>query len=136
MDRNLPPPVCTVFLICRQIVENPSLNETVLHGLPLGFNSRHFPAAGPLGFFARCTSAHGRYLMEVSLRTAGGEVVWRDGPPDSWALEDPMRQYDLKLTLCPVYPAPGIYDFVLTANGEEIARQKFVVQPLPQTGNI
>jgi hypothetical protein len=51
--------------------------------------------------------------------------MWREGPPDPWLLLDPLELYDLKMTVCVSFPKPGHYDFVLLANGEELARQPF-----------
>ena len=47
-----------------------------------------------------------------------------------------LAMYDLKLNLCPVFPRPGAYDFVLTANGEEVARQRFAVQLVGRPASV
>ena len=76
--------------------------------------------------------AHGDYQVEVQLQD-DGEVVWRDGPPEPWQMTDPLRNYDLKLTLSVIFPEPGDYEFVLLANGEEVAREKFHAHLIQQT---
>jgi hypothetical protein len=45
--------------------------------------------------------------------------------PEILELRDPLEMYDLKMTVHVVFPAPGVYQFVLVLNGEEIARQRF-----------
>jgi hypothetical protein len=55
-------------------------------------------------------------------------VVWRGGPAEPWVLSDPLEMHDLKMTLNVVFPNPGTYQIVLVANGEEVARQRFVAQ--------
>lgn len=132
MNRTPPPPICKAFLVCGQIVDDPKIQDTVLAGLPTGFTNHTYPAARALGFFARWTSAHGNYLVEVLLQTPEGKTVWRDGPPEAWPMNDPVHLYDMKLNLTVVFPEPGTYDFILTANGEEIARQQFHAQLVPR----
>jgi hypothetical protein len=125
MTRKPPVPFSVAFLPCRQIVEDPRIQDTVLVGLPTVFSDHNFPSAGPLGVFARWSSAHGEYHVELQLVTLAGEVVWKTGPVEPWRMSDPLRTYDLKLHVNVVFPAPGIYDLVLLANGDEVARQKF-----------
>jgi hypothetical protein len=81
MSRKPPLPVCRAFLVCNQIAEDPSSRDPILVGLPRAFVSRNFPAASALGFFARLTSTHGAYQVEILLQDESGAVVWRDGPP-------------------------------------------------------
>ncbi len=132
MKKESPPvPISKAFLICRQVLDDPKTGEPVLVGLPQGVIANSFPSGQPLGVFARWTSAHGDYRVEVQLQTAEGAVVWRDGPPEPWPMRDPLRIYDLKLNLIPVFPAAGMYDIVLLANEEEVARQFFQAQLAP-----
>jgi hypothetical protein len=124
--KNKPPvPVCTVFLTCRKLAIDSATKEDILIGLPRAFWTRSFPNATPLSFLIRCTSAHGGYAVEVHLQNSVGEVVWKDGPPEPWVMMDPLEMYDLKINTCVIFPAPGIYQFVLVLSGEEVARQRF-----------
>ena len=125
VTRKPPIPVSIAFLPCRQIVEDPSIQDTVLVGLPRMYAHHHFPSAAPLGVFARWSSAHGEYQVELQLVTPAGEVVWKEGPPEPWRMPDPLMTYDLKLTVNVVFPGPGFYDLLLLANGDEVARQRF-----------
>lgn len=132
MIHNHPIPLCKAFLVLRQITEDPKTLDTSLVGLVMGYHNRNFPAGSPMSFFARLTDGHGSYQVEVQLRDEEGKVVWRDGPSKPWVFSDPLRYYDLKFNMHAVFPQPGAYDFVLTANGEEIARQRFHVSLTPQ----
>jgi hypothetical protein len=132
MDRKPPPPVCRVFLICRQIVEDQKTKESVLIGQPTAIHHHIYPTAKLLAFFTRWTSAHGAYQVELQLQH-DGEVVWRDGPPQPWRMADPLGIYDLKVTVSVIFPQPGTYDLVLFANGDEIAREKFHAHLTQQT---
>jgi hypothetical protein len=80
-----------------------------------------------IGFFTRLTSARGAYEVEVQLHDEGGQVIWREGPEQPWMLDDPLGSFDLNLNLVPVFLAPGAYDFVLVVNGQELARERFLV---------
>jgi hypothetical protein len=51
-------------------------------------------------------------------------------------MRDPLETYDIKMTVNVVFPEPGIYQFVVVANGEEIARQRFhAKQDVPATSS-
>jgi hypothetical protein len=134
MAKKQPVPLCKAFLVLSRIVERPD-GEPALIGLPRCFRRPAFPAATPLAFFARLASAHGRYEVEVQLQTPDGETAWREAVPDILPLNDPLELYDLKLTMCPSFPKPGRYDFVLLLNGEEVAKQQFLVELIPPARN-
>lgn len=124
--KNSPPiPVCTAFLTCRMFATDPTANDDVLVGLPRAFWANNYPAGSPLSFFVRCTSGHGKYPVAVQLQNSDGEVVWKDGPPEPWEMLDPLEMYDFKMNTCVVFPAPGVYQFVVVLDGEEVTRQRF-----------
>jgi hypothetical protein len=125
MKSKLPVPVCMAFLTCRVITNDANTQEDLLIGLPRCFWTRNFPGAYPLNFFIRCTSAHGEYSLEVQLQDSEGKVVWHDGPSTPWVMMDPLEMYDFRLKANVVFPAPGVYQFVLVLNGEEVTRQRF-----------
>jgi hypothetical protein len=130
MQNKPPQPLCKAFLVLSQIVDPPN-GEISLIGLPRRFQKSSFPAATPVAFFARLTSAHGYYQVEVQLQTPDGQTAWREGPPNPWSLHNPLELYDLKLNLFAAFPKPGRYDFVLLTNGDEIARQPFLAELVP-----
>lgn len=124
--KNKPPtPVCVSFLVCRSITTDARTGDDVLVGLPRAFWSRNYPSATPISFFIRCTSAHGKYPVEVHLQNLDGEVIWKDGPPEPLEMLDPLAMYDLKMNVCVVFPAAGVYQFVLVLDGVELLRQRF-----------
>jgi hypothetical protein len=127
-----PTPVCKAFLICDKIVD--WQGDTVILGLPDIVTARSFPCRHPLSFFAPLTSAHGRYLVEIQLRTLDGETVWREGPPEPWKMDDPLKQIDVKFNVIVTFPAAGDYEFVLLNNGQDVARQGFKTKLKPESG--
>jgi hypothetical protein len=120
--------------LCREIHIDPQRGDSVLVGRIDSHATRAFPTAARIGFFTRLTSARGAYEVEVQLHDESGQVVWREGPTEPWVLDDPLRAYDLNLNLVPVFLAPGAYDFVLLVNGQELARERFVVTLVPKKG--
>jgi hypothetical protein len=121
MNRKPPVPVCKAFLVCRQIV-----GETLtLIGQSNGYVNRRFPGSCQLAFFARLSGGHGQYAIEVQVQDADGVVLWRDGPLEPWVPSSPLQTLDLVLNLTPIFPGPGDYSLVLTANDEELGREPF-----------
>jgi hypothetical protein len=127
METKPPSPICRAFLVCREVTEVPRTRETTLIGLVSSLSFRHLPAALPLGFFSRWTSAHGSYVIEIQLQAPDGGIIWQEGLPKPLLMKDPLWSYDLNLRMCPVFPQQGAYDLVLLANGEEMARQQLRV---------
>jgi len=133
MNGKQPVPLCKAFLPCKQLLMSKNGVDTALMGLPRSFTHHVFPAATPLGFFARLSSAHGEYQVEVQLVSMDGEVVWRDGPPEPLKMDDPLKLYDVRMKTCVAIPKPGQYDLVLMTNGEEVARQPFAAHLATKT---
>ena len=131
MSNGKPDPVCKAFIVCRQVVTDPQSGEAVLVGLPMGHSHHRFPTAAVLGFFVRLADARGEYEMEVQRQNSSGEVVWRDGPPEPVVMDDPLMNYDLRLNLNVVFPAPGDYEFAVALNGRDVARQRFKAEFVP-----
>jgi hypothetical protein len=126
-----PLPICTNFIICRQIVEHGGGEFSLMH-IARQVISRAFPAKLTLGFFAEWVSAHGDYLAEVQLQTLEGQLVWRHGPTELVSLPNPLAVHTFKLSYTPIFPQPGTYEFLLLANGEEVARQRFRADVAPK----
>jgi hypothetical protein len=121
-----PIPICKAFLTCRHVATDPQFKDTSIIGLRSHYEHHRFPAAVTVGVFARLTSAHGEYGVEIQLQKLDGEVVWREGPPGPWKLDDPLWTYDFNFNISLVFPAPGTYELVLLVNGEELARERIV----------
>jgi hypothetical protein len=125
MSRKPPIPICKAFLTCRQAIPDPKYHDLNLFGLRSYSHHHRYPAAVNVGIFARLTSAHGEYQLEIQVQSPEGEVVWKEGPPEPWTLDDPLKNYDLRFNITLVFPKPALYELVLLGNGEEIARERF-----------
>ncbi|MFO0967517.1 MAG: hypothetical protein U0793_18315 [Gemmataceae bacterium] len=132
---NTPVPICKAFLCCRRVAADQQFKDTCIIGLCSQYEHHRFPASVPVGIFARLASAHGQYRVEIQLQTMEGEVVWREGPAESWNLDNPLFNYDLKFNISLVFPAPGRYELVLMANGAEVARERFTAKLKQRAGN-
>lgn len=119
--RTLPEPICKAFLVCRQ-VKPPFLELIAQNNI---FVSRYFPSSCNIGFWTRLTGGHGEYLLEVELRDEEGTAYWKDGLQEIWRPESPRQTLEATMAFTPVFPKPGDYYLVLTANGQEIGREPY-----------
>lgn len=119
-----PPPVCKAFLLCKSIVGD----VLTLLGQGNVHVARQFPSSRMVAFFARLKGGHGPTTIELQLQNEEGEVVWREGPWGPWVPDSPLQAVELTPNVLPVFPRPGDYDLVLTANGEEVGREPFAAR--------
>jgi hypothetical protein len=119
-----PPPVCKAFLLCKSIVGD----VLTLLGQANCHVARQFPSSCTIAYFARLKGGHGPTTIELQLQNEEGEVVWRDGPAGQWVPASPLQAVEISLNVLPVFPRPGAYDLVLTANGEEVGREPFAAR--------
>jgi hypothetical protein len=127
MDRK-PTPLCKAFLVCHEVYQKPENGSFILVYRPSSWQSHVFPATMEAAFYIRLSSGHGDYAIEVQLQNPRGEVLSRGMLPEPVSMPFPLEVHELSLDFSPVFPAPGDYSFVLTANGEEVAREPFAVQ--------
>jgi hypothetical protein len=132
MTRKPPSPFCKAFLVCHEIHQNPENGSLVLVGWATSWQNSEFPAAMPAAIFARLSSGHGDYTVEIQLKNAQGEALCRAAVPEPVALPSPLEVQDATLEFSPVFPAPGDYSFVLTANGDELDCMPFQVRLAPE----
>jgi hypothetical protein len=128
MSRKPPAHVCKAFLIYSKIAGD---TLTLIGDANCNVSAR-FPSGLPLAFFVRLGGGHGQDATEVHLHDGGGKVLWRDGPAAPWSPKSPLDTIDVSLTLIPVFPGPGDYSLVLTANDEELAREPFYARETSQ----
>ena len=128
-----PTPVCTCFLLCRQVFVDPARQEYVLVSPVHQLFPARLPLVEDLSVFARWTNAHGAYAVEVQLRDLEGEVLWRQAMPQPFETRDPLQVW--LLTLCHLafpIPKPGKYEVALLADGRQVAADVLLVDPPPR----
>jgi len=95
--------------------------------------AQSFPSAQLLAYFAKLRSMRGKCVVWVQLQNEAGEVVWQSASVESPPMETPLQTLEVKLRIIPVFPAPGDYDLVLVADGEELEREEFKARLLVPT---
>ena len=124
-----PTPVCRTFLVCKQIFRDDTTCEWTLVSPLDQIAAPEYPVRAYLSFFARWGNAHGSYRVEVRLRDPEGAVLWRHEMAQPLQASAPLRVVPLSLSRCRVrFPQPGRYEFVLLANGQEVAADVFLAR--------
>ena len=128
MERKPPPPLAESFLICREIFQDLQTGEHILLGPRTGAAFPGFPTAMRLSLFFRLKGGHGTYKLSLLLRNAEGDAVGKCDAPAPWTQTDPLATCqgcwrDLVIQ----FPRPGMYDFFLQANGEDLSHHSFSV---------
>jgi hypothetical protein len=117
-------PICKAFLVCSKI----DGNTLTLIGKSNWHRNGWFPSSCPLLAFVRLKEGHGQYAIEVQLHDGSGAVVWRPDKPSLWSPKSPLEAIEGPLSFTPIFPGPGEYYLVLTANDEEVGREPFYAQ--------
>jgi hypothetical protein len=130
MERRPPTPLCTCFLLCRQIFIDLTRKDYVLVSPVHQVFPARYPAEEDLSVFARWTNAHGAYTVEVRLRTLEGDVLWTAKMTRPFETQDPLQVWILPLPhfLIP-FPQPGKYEVALFAEGQEVAADVITAHP-------
>ena len=123
-----PVPVCRSILVCQQILQDARTQSTSLIGLIQNIRCPQFPSVGQVSVFSRWINGHGQYNLELHLRDAEDNVVWKQVFPQPCNMPDPLQPCDLTFFDLPIHlPGPGKFDLVLVANGEEVGRHSLLV---------
>jgi hypothetical protein len=102
-----------------------AFSPTETHPRPVMDRKPPVPVCKAFLVCSRLTGGHGQYELELQLHDTAGNVVWRDGPEEKWLPASPLDVVDVPWTIMPIFPGPGDYSLVLTANDEELAREPF-----------
>jgi hypothetical protein len=130
MTRHLPPPQVQAFVVCRQITRDTQTGEIVIVGPVSHVPITEFPADIRLAVYAHATGGRGAYTLDIELRAAAGDVVWRWRPVDPLDQPDPLVPMQITFDeLRVLVDEPGRYDLVLLAAGDEIASQPVLIGP-------
>jgi hypothetical protein len=123
---SLPSP--QAFLIGRKVYEDRYRRAFVLVKPADSIALPSFPAGCCLSLYLYLVGGHGVYTLALELRNAEGEAVWRYQWPEPIRYADPLVPCMVALhdTTIP-FPAPGRYDMVLMANGEDFAHHALEV---------
>jgi hypothetical protein len=115
-------PTCKIFAVCKEI-KGPDLLRLI--GKDNRLVRPDFPSSCTIPVFIRLTGGHGEYELGLQLEDSEGNVRWKGTWQHPWCPESPRHTIEGPLTFSPVFPSPGDYYLVLTANGDEIGREPF-----------
>jgi hypothetical protein len=126
-----PPPKCKAILLCDQVILDAMTGKYSVIGVFDRFNLPAFPGP-PLTIFSfvQLVDGIGRYNLTAEfhylphLDVREGAVIARLENP----FEFPERTNRVNLVIAfagLILPHPGVYDFVIFADGQEIDRQRF-----------
>ena len=117
----IPLPIVTSFVLCREIFEDQRRREYALIGPFSGISLNFFPAGFRFSLYAHLVGGHGSCQLGLHLRDDEGATTWQWQWPEP-TLCSPLHPYRITLhNLIVEFPAPGRYDLVLRANGEDLA---------------
>jgi hypothetical protein len=109
------------LVLCREIFEDRRRGDFALIGPFSGIGLSFFPAGFRFSLYAHLADGHGSYQLGLHLRDEEGTTVWQWQWPEPTQF-DPLQPHRLALHDVVVeFPAPGRYDLVLRANGEDLA---------------
>ena len=123
MPAELPRPVVHSFIPCRALFQDARTGEYTLVGpFDQKLAAPSFPTAHQFAIYGMLTEVRGTVSPELCLMNSAGESIWRL-PLPPLPNEDPLQPCRLRLhdITIPV-PAPGRYDLLLMAGGQEMAR--------------
>jgi hypothetical protein len=121
-------PVVLSFVLCRQLVLDPRTQEAVLLQPTHHVVGASFPLWTEVSLYSTWRQLEGTYHLESQLMTPEGDVVWFH--PEKRPLVSHDRFMVHRIILHPLrmlIPAPGVHDFILMANGEEVVRTLYNV---------
>jgi len=129
-----PPPKCKAILLCDQVIIDRLTGKTSVIGIFEKFVLPRFPGfTRPVNAFVQLTDGIGKCNLMVEVHDLQkNEVI---GRAQGFGVEFIDRLTKISVIIpVPSLPMahPGTYDFVVSADGQEIDRQKFAAAETPQ----
>ena len=131
-----PAPSVKAILVCDQIIHEFRTNKKSLIGIFEEIHLPTFPAHYPrIAVYVNLTDARGEYVLEMRLINAEGKEFGRGQTP-AVKIDNPLATCEFALQVQNlVFPAAGVYEFQIFANGDFIATKAFrVKQAVPGGG--
>lgn len=120
MVRSAIKPRVQAFVLCQGIAWSPDGAIAIVN--PTSGVTVTGPLAPiPLGVYAHVTDSHGHYEVGLEIRDSMGVMLWSE-VVDTFEELDPLEPHRILVPsiLLPI-AEPGVYDVVLTLNGEPLA---------------
>jgi Family of unknown function (DUF6941) len=131
-----PPPVCKAILLCESVSTDPETNHVSVFRIFNSFALPKFPLSlDPIIVFLQLTNGIGRYWTAVEVHDLhDGEVMGRVEVFVDFPDRLTVRNLAITVPLLLLTHA-GVYDVIVSAEGQEIDRQQFTVVPAEESEN-
>lgn len=121
-------PTCKALLLCDDTIMEAGTAKISLIGIFRRFVVFKIPViTKPFSAFLQITNASGKYDILVEVQDLQADEVIAEAKGLGIEISDRLKVYNV---IIPVPGLPlkheGLYDFVVSANGEEIDRQQFM----------
>ncbi len=120
------------FIACREIQRVPRTNppEYILVAPSINWWSVVFPARVQMGLYVEFTEAEGAYVPRIDVYDGNGDLLGCLVEGGPFISKDPVKVHTVTLEQVSFnVPRPGLYDLVLSFNGEEVSRRQLWVRP-------
>jgi hypothetical protein len=116
-------PVVLSFLLCRDLIVDARTSEVALLRPFYEVVGTAFPLLVSVSVYSTWREVEGTYQLQSQLLDPEGEVAWSYTEANPLVGRDRFTVHQIILhPLRLVVPEPRMYDFILTANGEEVWR--------------
>lgn len=136
-DGTKPKPNCKAILLCDQVIVDSMSGKTSLIGLFDRFNLRKYPVRlPPFWAFLQLVDGIGRYELGVEIRDLreGDATIARMRMPVEFPERTNRMNVQFAVGGLPL-AHPGVYDFIVSADGKEIDRQRLEATQIGEENN-
>ena len=129
MDSGVSQPVCKALLLCEKTIIEAGSGDISLINIIDHIPVLAFPGhTVPVEAFVQFTGAQGRYEVVVEVRDCDDDEVLARAVGAGIEISDRNTVCNILIPVPSLkIQHPGLYDFVVLANGQEIQRQQFAV---------
>jgi hypothetical protein len=132
-----PPPKCKAILLCDQVIIDAMTGKASLVGLFDRFNLPTFPGTiPPFWAFLQLVDGIGRYSLTIEVDDLRENAIFARLPPVVVEFPERVNRVNLPIRVGGLpLPHPGVYDFIVLADGQLIDRQRLEAAQVGGTTN-
>ncbi len=126
-----PLPIITVFVVCREILQDRRSGQFILIGPTSHWPTHNFLFPCRVAIYAEFTGLHAPYVPKFILRDSLDDIVW------TWKAESPFGENNPLLPIQVTFwellmnvPKPGRYRLEFLLNNEEVINRVLVFGPV------
>jgi hypothetical protein len=135
MANPLPPdPTCKAILLCQKTIIENGTDSVSLIAIFDGFLVGDELTTPPAEAFCQITNACGEYHITVRIEDLDQGILLAMGDGGKFTIPDRLTRANIIIPIPAMkFARPGVFDFVVLANGSEIDRQPFRVTKKSQS---